>query len=57
MKTTFEFKDGHDEVIEDGMPVCSVDADVVVGCIDTDSVCLTDDVPLNLISKIVFEND
>lgn len=57
MRTLIEFKDGHTEEVEDGMPVCSVDSDTVVGCIDAESVCLTDDVPLHLIARIIFEND
>lgn len=57
MKTTIEFKDGHVEVVEDGMPVCMAGEEQSVGCIDSESVCLTDDVPLNYISRIIFEND
>lgn len=56
MKTIIEFKDGHSEVVDDGMPSCCADTNTV-GCIDSESMCLTDDVPLDVVKRIVFEND
>lgn len=58
MNTTIEFKDGHTEIVDDGMPSFGDgDDDITVYCVDTDMGILTDDVPLSLISRVVFEND
>lgn len=56
MRTIIHFKDGHAEIVDDAMPSFSADTNSV-GCIDSGSTCLTDDVPLNLIAQVTFEND
>lgn len=63
MKTIIEFKDGHSEVKDDLCPSFDLTefsdetgADIpTVCCIDVEGNVMTDDVPLNLIKRVVFE--
>lgn len=58
MKTVIEFKDGHSETVEDAAPSFGDgDNEMTVYCIDADMGILTDDVPLSLIARVIFEND
>lgn len=54
MKTTIEFKDGHVESYEDVMPNCY---EGEVSLIYTDCSGLGDEVPIETVQRIVFEND
>lgn len=59
MQTIIEYRNGYVQVIDDGMPCCGVDDEgaLDVMCVDGESKCLTDNIPLVLINKITFEND
>lgn len=62
MKTILEFLDGYVETVEDHYPVFNLtaadDEDQIgpmVSCADADSTITGDDVPLNLLKRVVFE--
>lgn len=59
MKLIIEFKDGHTEVVEDAMPNFSPDHELgpVLTGMDNDCGLITDDVPLNVVKRVVWEND
>lgn len=58
MKTIIQFKDGRSQTVEDAAPSFGDgDGEMSVYCIDADMGILTDEVPLSLIARVVFEND
>lgn len=57
MKTIIEFKDGHAETVEDAAPTVYFDSENSVSFIDTDCGVVGDDVPLEMVKRIIFEND
>lgn len=56
MKTTIVFKDNHEEIIDDSMPTFSPDSGTMT-IMDRDNDILGNDVPLNLITKVIYESE
>lgn len=54
MQTTIEYKDGRIETTPNAAPSINMELRSI-GLMDSESTCLTDDEPLDLISKIIFE--
>lgn len=56
MKTTIEFKDGRVETYDLLYPSVSAD-DQTVCFVDADCVVMSDDYPLDTVTRVVWEND
>lgn len=54
MRTTVYFKDGHSETYDDVAPNVY---EGTLSLLDSECGVIGDDVPLNLIQRIVFDND
>lgn len=58
MKLTLHFKDGHAETVEDAMPTFTEGEDgesMLVSGMNKNCECVTDDVPMELLTRVVWE--
>lgn len=57
MRTILEFKTGHGEVLEGTFPDFTLEDDPTICCVDKDGHVVTDEIPLEIIKRVIWEAD